>query len=178
MNIGARVQFHHTGQILTNRQIFVKYSNTKFNANPSSGSRVAYGRTDRKTLRVVFSQYCHGAQGELQCADWTQQGAAVTAVQCASGSIAICRWTAAMCTAIQTADGTQSGDTKRKQYGRSTEGHEEMNSVRLLAVFMVVGWCSIEAEWWAETSLQTHSTTPEHTKIKPEHWPPWKHEKL
>jgi hypothetical protein len=43
------------------RQIFKKYSNTNFPENPSSGSRVPWGRTDRKTdvtkLIVAFHNF-------------------------------------------------------------------------------------------------------------------------
>jgi len=88
------------------------------------------GRTDRRTLRVAFPQFCDSAQEGLWCADCSQQGATVTAC------LAV-----AMCKAIQTAAAhrTPSGDTKCTQYGRSTEGHGETNSVRLLAVSRAVG---------------------------------------
>jgi len=45
-------------------QFFEKYSNTKFNENPSSGTRVVLcgrtdGRTDRnKEINSRFSQFC------------------------------------------------------------------------------------------------------------------------
>jgi hypothetical protein len=43
------------------RQIYEKRSNVKFDQNPSSGSRVLCGRTDRQTdmtkLRVAFRNF-------------------------------------------------------------------------------------------------------------------------
>jgi hypothetical protein len=48
MNIGTRVEYRHSGLVLTNRQIFEEFINTKFNGNPYRGCQVADGRTDRQ----------------------------------------------------------------------------------------------------------------------------------
>jgi hypothetical protein len=66
MYIGLHVQYRYFCQILMklefSHQIVEEYSNIKFNENPSSGSRVPYGRTDRpEKASSRFSQFCERA---------------------------------------------------------------------------------------------------------------------
>jgi len=67
MYIGLHVKYLYSCQILIklefSRQIFEKYSNTKFHENPSSGSRVVpCVQTDRHdAVNSRFSQFCERA---------------------------------------------------------------------------------------------------------------------
>ena len=71
MYIGRRVQYplflSHLMILEFSRKILEKYSNIKFNENPSSGSRdVPYGQTDRHDeANSRFSQVCERAQNLL-----------------------------------------------------------------------------------------------------------------
>jgi hypothetical protein len=46
------------------RDIVEKYSNINFNENPSSGSRFAFGQTDKTTLIVVFRNFVKAPKNE------------------------------------------------------------------------------------------------------------------
>jgi hypothetical protein len=63
MCIGLQVKYRFSYPILTkiefSGQVFEKYKNVKFHVNPSSGSRVPCGQTDRhEEANSRFSQFC------------------------------------------------------------------------------------------------------------------------
>jgi len=91
MYIGLRVKYplflSDFKKLEFSQEIFEKYSNTKFNENPSSGSRVfPRGRTDMSQLAVAFRNFSKAHKNEysgcIEGVTFLDQLCVLTRIQC------------------------------------------------------------------------------------------------